>query len=142
MAQKPKKTRKKSTKIPITPVDIPSRVLIAGRYWLLKPATNEIIKEFQEILDEERGGSDGMKLIDAAGSCFPWLKTIVFKGVQHKEELLDTLLHEGIHAILAEYSDNAMYAALCQNEDFVDMMSREILNYLKQISTVELNRKQ
>jgi hypothetical protein len=51
---------------------------------------------------------------------------------QHSEDLLDTVLHEGIHAILWELNEPRLGA----NEALVGRLAEEILSYLKQTTKI------
>ena len=61
---------------------------------------------------------------------------ITYAPVQHKEELLDTLVHEGLHAIFAERS--YIFGDLAENENAIPLLTSDIMSLLKQVATVEL----
>jgi hypothetical protein len=113
-----------SPKFTIKKVSIPERVLIAGRWWKLKP-----------ILKTDKKHSKGKDEVDF-GACYFKAKQITYLPVQHREEMLDTLMHEGLHAILAERSYK--FGAMAEDEEAVPLLTADILTFLKQIATVEL----
>jgi predicted NAD/FAD-dependent oxidoreductase len=113
-----------SPKFIVKRVHVPAQVLIAGRWWKLKP-----------ILKTDKKHSKGKDEVDF-GACYFKAKQITYRPVQHKEEMLDTLVHEGIHAILAERSYK--FGGLAEDEDAVPLLTGDILTFLKQIATVEL----
>ena len=113
-----------SPKFTIKRVRIPEQVLIAGRWWKLQP-----------ILKTDKKYSKGKDEVDF-GACYFKAKRIAYKPVQHKEEMLDTLMHEGIHAILAERSYK--FGGLAEDEEAVPLLTSDIMTYLKQIADVEL----
>lgn len=113
-------------------VQIPDRILIAGKWWKLKPYT-------KAVKDEIAKYSPGVH--KSVGSTLAGLKRIYYAPRQHEEELLDTLMHEGLHAILYERSENPLWAAMCQDEDSVALLTAEIMNYLKQVGDVTLKKK-
>jgi predicted NAD/FAD-dependent oxidoreductase len=114
-----------SAKLKLKRVHIPTQVLIAGRWWKLKP-----------ILKTDKKYSKGKEEMDF-GACYFKAKQITYLPVQHKEEMLDTLMHEGIHAILCERSYK--FGGLAEDEDAIPLLASDILTFLKQIATVELN---
>jgi len=112
-----------SPKFTIKRVRIPEQVLIAGRWWKLKPI---------QKTDKKFSKKDEVDF----GACYFKAKQITYLPVQHKEEMLDTLMHEGIHAILAERSYK--FGGLAEDEEAVPLLTGDILTYLKQIATIEL----
>ena len=111
-------------KIKLKHVHIPERVLIAGKWWKLNP-----------ISPKDKKISKDKDSIDY-GVCYFNAKRITYHPVQHKEELLDTLVHEGLHAILAERSYK--FGTLAEDEDAIPLLVGDIMTFLKQIATVEL----
>jgi hypothetical protein len=63
-------------------------------------------------------------------------KRITYHPLQHREELLDTLVHEGVHGILAERSYK--FGVLAEDEDAVYLLVSDIMSVIKQVATVEL----
>ena len=104
-------------------VKIPERVLIAGKWWKLTPFSRARMKP-------------NSKGDQAYGECFFPAKRIAYNPVQHKEEMLDTLVHEGLHAILCERSYK--FGGLAEDEDAVPLLVGDIMNYIKQIAEVKL----
>jgi len=104
-------------------VKIPERVLIAGKWWKLTPFSPARIKAIKQGEWEY-------------GECFLRAKRIGYHPVQHKEEMLDTLVHEGLHAILCERSYK--FGGLAEDEDAVPLLVGDIMNYIKQIAEVKL----
>jgi hypothetical protein len=104
-------------------VKIPDRVLIAGKWWKLSPLSPA----------KSKPNKDGDQ---AFGECYFNLKRITYNPVQHKEEMLDTLFHEGLHAILAERSYK--FGSMAEDEDVVPLLVGDIMGFIKQIADVEL----
>jgi hypothetical protein len=123
-------SRKKISGIKITKVSVPDRVLIAGKWWSLLPFTPKQIRKV--ALAHKRGKET------ALGECWFTAKRITYHPVQHKEELLDTLVHEGLHGILAERSYK--FGVLAEDEDAIPLLVSDIMSLLKQVATVELRR--
>ena len=105
-------------------VKIPERVLIAGKWWKLSPFSPSRIKA-----EAKKGGIH-------YGECYFNAKRITYNPIQHREEMLDTLAHEGLHAILAERSYK--FGALAQDEDAIPLLVSDIMAYLKQVANVDL----
>ena len=104
---------------------LPSKVLIAGRYWSVEPFSKTRVDK-----DIAKNG------LDSFGECHVAKKTIKYHPMQHPEELMDTLLHEGLHAILVERSHK--FGQLGLDEDIVPLLTSDILGFLKQITEIKL----
>lgn len=81
-----------STIFIIRKVSIHERVLIVGKWWILNCFSPTQMKANAKEEDK------------SIGECYFKAKRITFHPVQHREELLDTLMHERLQAILAERS--------------------------------------
>lgn len=121
---------KNNSKVQLKRVLIPEKVLIGGKWWKLKPYTKKIRKALKEV------GPKGIAH-SSVGATWVGSKLICYQPVQHREELLDTLVHEGLHAILYERSNNPLWAAMCQDEQSVEILTSELLGYLKQIVEIK-----
>jgi len=106
-------------------VAVPKKVLIAGKWWKLRPFTA------QERKNASKKG---------VGACWYGPKLITYHPRQHREEMLDTFLHEGLHAIFAERSYVPPLAALISDEKTIPMLVSDIMGYLKQIADVNLKK--
>jgi hypothetical protein len=115
-------SRKKLPSVKITKVSVPEKVLIAGKWWRLSPFSPSRMKKLGKV--------------GALGECFFNAKRITYHPLQHKEELLDTLVHEGLHGILAERSYK--FGDLAEDEDAIPLLVSDIMSLLKQVATVEL----
>lgn len=119
---------KKIRNVKITKVSVPEKVLIAGKWWKVTPFTPSQIKK---VTAAHKRGKE-----TALGECYFRAKRITYHPVQHKEELLDTLVHEGLHGILAERSYK--FGVLAEDEDAIPLLVSDIMTLLKQVATVEL----
>jgi hypothetical protein len=72
------------------------------------------------------------------GGCYMKAKVITFHPIQHHEEMLDSLLHEGLHAIMMQRSYIPELSKLCDDERVVPVLVSDILGYLKQVADVRL----
>jgi hypothetical protein len=106
--------------------ELPTKVLIAGKWWGLKPFSKK------EDMDTAKGGDGEVQY----GRCYHHKKQIHYRGGQHPEELLDTLVHEGIHAILGERSGK--FGSMYGDESVIDLLTSDFMTYLKQIAEVQL----
>jgi hypothetical protein len=113
-----------SSKLKIKRVKIPERVLIAGKWWKLSPLS---IPDRKKLVKKDQV---------CYGATYLQAKLIKYYPVLHKEELLDTLLHEGLHAIRSERS--TMLDDDDAEEDTVSTLVVDIMTFLKQIATIEL----
>jgi hypothetical protein len=110
-------------------VSVPERVLIAGKWWRVAPYTPSQIKRMRTSKASGKGGA-------TFGECNFHAKRITYHPVQHKEELLDTLVHEGFHGILAERSYK--FGNMAEDEDAVSLLVADLMSLIKQVATVEL----
>jgi len=121
-------SRTKLAKVKITKVLVPEKVLIAGKWWRLSPFSPSQVKK---VLAAHKRGKE-----TSLGECYFSAKRITYHPVQHKEELLDTLIHEGLHGILAERRYKC--GGLAEDEDAVPLLVSDIMSLIKQVATVEL----
>jgi hypothetical protein len=119
-------------KVTTSTVLIPDSVLITGKRWKVQPYTKAVKTELEKMVP---GAAN------TVGSTLVGLKRIYYAARQHEEELLDTLLHEGLHAICYERSNKQVFSALCQDEEAVEYLTAELLNYLKQVAEIKLRKK-
>lgn len=102
------------------------RVLIAGKSWEIHKLTPALSVKFLKVLGQDpkktylRGFSDA------------YSKKLYIAPSQHPEDLVDTVLHEGIHAILWELNEPKLGA----NEALVRRLAEEVLAYLKQTTEI------
>lgn len=115
-------------KFKITKVSVPEKVLIAGKWWKVSPFPPSQIKKVTAA--HKRGKEVPF------GECHFVAKRITYHPVQHREELLDTLIHEGLHGILAERSYK--FGDLAEDEDAIPLLVSDIMSFIKQVATVEL----
>jgi hypothetical protein len=121
-------SRKKLAKVKITKVLVPEKVLIAGKWWKLSPFSPSQVKK---VTAAHKAGKE-----TTLGECYCRAKRITYHPIQHKEELLDTLVHEGVHGILAERSYK--FGSMAEDEDAVPLLVSDIMSLIKQVATVEL----
>jgi hypothetical protein len=121
-------SRKKLTSVKITKVSVPEKVLIAGKWWKILPFTPSQVKKATKAFNTGKAV--------AYGECYTLAKRITYHPLQHREELLDTLVHEGVHGILAERSYK--FGVLAEDEDAVYLLVSDIMSVIKQVATVEL----
>ncbi len=121
-------SRKKLSRVKITKVSVPDKVLIAGKWWKVTPFSPAQIRK---VTQAHKAGKE-----TSLGECWFKQKLITYHPVQHREELLDTLVHEGLHGILAERSYK--FGVLAEDEDAIPLLVGDIMNLIKQVATVEL----
>jgi hypothetical protein len=73
--------------------------------------------------------------VNLTGFCQGEQKTIYLDKKQGKEDKINTVLHEGLHAILLEIGAQHELNGLCADEKAIYHLTAEILNYLKQTMT-------
>jgi hypothetical protein len=105
-------------------VKIPEKVLIAGKWWKLGHLTKK---------EAQSKNKDGLF---THGQTYDGAKIIKYYPVMHGEEMLDTLLHEGLHAILSERSWEL--GGWKDEERAVRLLVCDVMTFLKQVADVNL----
>ena len=111
------------------------QVLIGGSRWQVEPMT----KAKRDRFLKEYGLSKKARAeIVLRGYCDRDRKEIAFDKGQVSEDKLNTLLHEGLHAIINEAGVEMGIGRLnChENEHAIYRLTAEILGYLKQIGAI------
>jgi hypothetical protein len=106
--------------------NLPKRVLIAGKWWALR--------KFTKAEDQETAKAGPGEVF--YGKCFHNEKVICYRSKQHPEELLDTLVHEGVHAILSERTTK--FGDAYNDESVIETLVGDFMTYLKQVAEVKL----
>jgi hypothetical protein len=101
-------------------------LMIAGNRWELLELTPKLNKKFLKMLGEKRPN------ITLRGFCDYGDKRIYLRPGQNKQDEGNTLLHEGLHALLWEIGCVHDLVGVGRNEKTVSALTNEILSYCKQ----------
>lgn len=102
-------------------------IYIAGNRWEIHKLTPALNKKFLKLLKETRQN------ITLRGFCMPWEKRIYVRPGQSPQDEGNTLMHEGLHAMLSEIGCVHGISHATHDEKTVTHLSAEILGYLKQV---------
>lgn len=123
------KVKKPAKRPPSSPS--PLKILIGGNRWVVKQMNetkaNEILKDMGR--DPEHVGLKGF--------CDHHTKTIWVGKHCNEEDLMNTILHEGVHAILIEMNSYPGAHELNCSEETVHRLTAELLNFMKQTGGAE-----
>ena len=103
-----------------------STIMIAGNRWELHALTTRNNKKFLKLLGEER------KDITLRGFCDCMLRQIHVRPGQKKQDHENTLLHEGLHALLWEIGCVHGLSHISDDEKTITTLTSEILGFMKQ----------
>ena len=106
----------------------PENIFIAGNRWELRQLTPKLNKKFLKMLKESRPN------ITLRGFCNYGEKRIYLRPGQNKQDAENTLLHEGLHALLWEIGCTHEMSHVGRNEKTISALTNEILSYCKQTS--------
>jgi len=106
-------------------------VYIAGARWSLWKLTSKLSGQFSKYL-----GLDPEKTL-LRGFCDSSREHIYVRPGQHKEDAMDTLLHEGLHAMLWEFGTEHKLSHIQGDEKTISILTSEILGFLKQTGAIE-----
>ena len=105
-------------------------IYIAGSRWELHTLTPALNKKFMKLLQDNRKGIELRGFCDATER-----KIYVCKG-QKKQDHENTLLHEGLHALLWEIGCVHGLSHARTDEKTISTLASELLGYLKQTDIV------
>jgi len=103
-------------------------LMIAGNRWGLLELTPKLNKKFVKLLKYNRTG------IELRGFCDCSERNIYCKPGQDKQNEQNTLLHEGLHALLWEIGCVHGLSHIQGDEKTVSSLTSEILSFCKQTS--------
>lgn len=102
-------------------------IYIGGNRWELLPLTPKLNNKFLKLLKDKRKG------IWLRGFCDAHTRTLYVRPGQQPEDHANTLLHEGLHALLWEVGCVHGLSHARTNEKTIETLTREILGFLKQV---------
>lgn len=101
-------------------------IYIAGNRWELHELTPKLNTKFLRLLKDKR------KDIWLRGFCDAHERKLYIRKGQQKQDHENTLLHEGLHALLWEIGCVHELSHVRTNEKTIETLTSEILGYMKQ----------
>jgi len=103
-------------------------LMIAGNRWGLRELTPQLNKKFLKLMKETR------KDITLRGFCDCTTRTLYYRPGQGKQDEQNTLLHEGLHALLWEIGCVHHLSHISTEEKTITTLTSELLSFCKQTS--------